>query len=180
MLAGNPKLAAMKSQIQLDMTRDGLRIQIVDERTAPDVRQRQRRRASPTCASCCARSARVLTEVPNRLTLEGHTDAQPFGGGDRGYSNWELSTDRANASRRELVAGGLPDDRMLRVQGLAVEPAVRPQDPRQPGQPPHQHHRDEPRGRGPRVPRRPRRRAPQMPSIEPDRAGAAGRRTCAR
>ena len=61
----------------------------------------------------------VLGEVPNRLTLEGHTDAAPFGGGERGYSNWELSADRANASRRELIAGGLPDDRMLRVQGLA-------------------------------------------------------------
>ena len=61
----------------------------------------------------------VLAEVPNRLTLEGHTDAAPFVGGERGYSNWELSADRANASRRELIAGGLPDDRMLRVQGLA-------------------------------------------------------------
>ena len=61
----------------------------------------------------------VLSEVPNRLTLEGHTDAQPFPGGDKGYSNWELSADRANASRRELVSGGLPDDRTLRVQGLA-------------------------------------------------------------
>ena len=62
----------------------------------------------------------VLTEVPNRLTLEGHTDAAPFVGGERGYSNWELSADRANASRRELVAGGLPEDRVLRVQGLAA------------------------------------------------------------
>jgi chemotaxis protein MotB len=64
--------------------------------------------------------AAVLKEVPNRLTLEGHTDAQPFFGGERGYSNWELSADRANASRRELVAGGLADDRVLRVQGLAA------------------------------------------------------------
>jgi len=61
----------------------------------------------------------VLSDVANRITLEGHTDAQPFSGGERGYSNWELSTDRANASRREIVAGGLPEDRMLLVQGLA-------------------------------------------------------------
>jgi chemotaxis protein MotB len=59
----------------------------------------------------------VLTEVPNKLTLEGHTDSKPFGGGDAGYTNWELSADRANASRRELAAGGLGEDRMLRVQG---------------------------------------------------------------
>ncbi|HET7865125.1 MAG TPA: OmpA family protein, partial [Burkholderiaceae bacterium] len=62
----------------------------------------------------------VLTDVPNKLTLEGHTDATPFPGGDRGYSNWELSADRANASRRELVAGGLSDQKILRVQGLAA------------------------------------------------------------
>ena len=62
---------------------------------------------------------KALADVPNRLTLEGHTDALPFPGGERGYSNWELSSDRANASRRELVAGGLADDRVLRVQGLA-------------------------------------------------------------
>jgi chemotaxis protein MotB len=62
----------------------------------------------------------VLAEVPNRLTLEGHTDSMPYPGNERGYSNWELSADRANASRRELLAGGLPDDQVLRVQGLAA------------------------------------------------------------
>jgi chemotaxis protein MotB len=61
----------------------------------------------------------ILTEVPNLLTLEGHTDATPFSGGERGYSNWELSADRANASRRELMTGGLSENRVLRVQGLA-------------------------------------------------------------
>ena len=71
----------------------------------------------------------VLGEVPNRLTLEGHTDAAPFAGGDRGYSNWELSADRANASRRELMAGGLPEDRPLRVQGLAASSPFEPADP---------------------------------------------------
>jgi chemotaxis protein MotB len=74
----------------------------------------------------------LLSEVPNRLTLEGHTDALPFSGGDRGYSNWELSADRANASRRELLAGGLPEDQVLRVQGLA---ASNPYDRRDPAAP---------------------------------------------
>jgi chemotaxis protein MotB len=74
----------------------------------------------------------LLTEVPNRLTLEGHTDAAPFAGGDRGYSNWELSADRANASRRELVAGGLTDDRVLRVQGLASSLPLDAGDPLRP------------------------------------------------
>jgi chemotaxis protein MotB len=71
----------------------------------------------------------VLGEVPNRLTLEGHTDAAGFGGGDRGYSNWELSADRANASRRELMAGGLPDNRTLRIQGLASSSPFERNDP---------------------------------------------------
>jgi chemotaxis protein MotB len=74
----------------------------------------------------------VLFDVPNRITLEGHTDAQPFSGGERGYSNWELSSDRANASRRELVAGGLPEDRMLLVQGLASSNLFVPAEPTNP------------------------------------------------
>jgi chemotaxis protein MotB len=74
----------------------------------------------------------VLTEVPNRLTLEGHTDAQPFGSGERGYSNWELSSDRANASRRELLEGGLPETRVLRVQGLASSRPLPDTDPLSP------------------------------------------------
>ena len=54
-----------------------------------------------------------------RISLDGHTDAIPYGNGQRGYSNWELSADRANASRRELVSGGLPDEKLARVEGLA-------------------------------------------------------------
>jgi chemotaxis protein MotB len=71
----------------------------------------------------------ILTEVPNLLTLEGHTDATPFQGGERGYSNWELSADRANASRRELMAGGLAENRVLRVQGLAFSQPFDRSDP---------------------------------------------------
>jgi chemotaxis protein MotB len=74
----------------------------------------------------------VLGEVPNRITLEGHTDAAAFAGEQRGYSNWELSADRANASRRELTAGGLPTDHMLRIQGLADSRPFDDKDPRAP------------------------------------------------
>jgi chemotaxis protein MotB len=117
-LAGNAKLAALKSQIRLDMTADGLRIQIVDEQQRPMFASGSAV-VQPYMRELLRLIGEVLTEVPNRLTLEGHTDAQPFTAGERGYSNWELSADRANASRRELIAGGLPDDRVLRVQGLA-------------------------------------------------------------
>jgi chemotaxis protein MotB len=125
---GNTKLAAMRSQLRLDMTRDGLRIQIVDEDNRPMFASGSAV-VQPYMRDLLREIGSVLGEVPNRLTLEGHTDAQPFSGGERGYSNWELSADRANASRRELIAGGLPEDRTLRVQGLAFSSPFDRQDP---------------------------------------------------
>ena len=130
-IAGNPKLTAMKSQIRLDMTRDGLRIQIVDEQNRP-MFDSGSAIVKPYMHDLLREIGRSLTDVPNRITLEGHTDAQPFGGGERGYSNWELSSDRANASRREIVAGGLPEDRMLLVQGMASSHLFLPADPGSP------------------------------------------------
>jgi chemotaxis protein MotB len=130
-LASNPKLAAMKSQIQLDMTADGLRIQIVDEQNRA-MFDSGSAFVKPYMRDLLREIGLVLAEVPNRLTLEGHTDAQAFAGGDRGYSNWELSSDRANSSRRELVAGGLPDEHVLRVQGLASSQLYEPADPASP------------------------------------------------
>ena len=118
-LRNNPGLAPYSSQIRLDMTRDGLRIQIVDELNRP-MFDSGSAAVKPHMQELLRAIGSVLAEVPNRLTLEGHTDATPFPGGERGYSNWELSADRANASRRELVAGGLTEDRVLRVQGLAA------------------------------------------------------------
>ena len=64
--------------------------------------------------------APVLNEIPNKISLSGHTDDFPYAGGDKGYSNWELSADRANASRRELVAGSLDSGKVLRVVGMAA------------------------------------------------------------
>lgn len=130
-LASNPKLAAMRSQIRLDLTKDGLRIQIVDEQSRP-MFDSGSAIVKPYMRELLREIGGVLAEVPNRLTLEGHTDAQPFSGGERGYSNWELSSDRANASRRELVAGGLPDRRVLRVQGLASSNLFERDDPASP------------------------------------------------
>ena len=130
-LAGNERLAMMRSQILLDMTADGLRIQIVDEEGrpmfasgSPDVQ--------PYMRELLRELGGVLADVPNRLTIEGHTDSMPFPGGQRGYSNWELSADRANATRRELLAGGLPEDHVLRVLGLAASVPFVPAEPRAP------------------------------------------------
>ena len=127
-MQSSEKLKEISSQIRLDMTRDGLRIQIVDDQNRPMFASGSATIA-PYMKDLLRAIGSVLAEVPNRLTLEGHTDAQAFPGGDRGYSNWELSSDRANASRRELIAGGLADDRILRVQGLASSQPFDEKDP---------------------------------------------------
>ena len=127
-IRGNARLAGMSSQIRLDMTHDGLRIQIVDEQNRPMFASGSAV-VQPYMRELLREIGTVLAEVPNRLTLEGHTDAAPFVGGGLGYGNWELSADRANASRRELHAGSLPDDRVLRVQGLAASLPLQPQEP---------------------------------------------------
>jgi chemotaxis protein MotB len=117
-IAANALLAGMSAQIRLDMTHEGLRIQIVDAENRPMFASGLAT-VQPYMQELLREIGSLLGEVPNRLTLEGHTDAVPFPRGERGYSNWELSADRANASRRELLLGGLPEGRMLRVQGLA-------------------------------------------------------------
>jgi chemotaxis protein MotB len=127
-ISASPKLDALKSQIRLDMTRDGLRIQIVDANNRPMFASGSAV-VQPYMRDLLREIGAILTEVPNRLTLEGHTDSMPFVGGGQGYSNWELSADRANASRRELAAGGLTEDRVLRVQGLSASVPLDRDDP---------------------------------------------------
>jgi chemotaxis protein MotB len=74
----------------------------------------------------------LLNDVDNAISLAGHTDAVQYVGGERGYSNWELSADRANASRRELVAGGMRENKILRVVGLGSSLPLDAADPRNP------------------------------------------------
>ncbi|MEF9944831.1 MAG: OmpA family protein, partial [Burkholderiaceae bacterium] len=74
----------------------------------------------------------VLNEVDSKIALSGHTDSAAYAGGERGYSNWELSSDRANASRRELVAGGMNPSRIVRVVGLSDSSLMVKDDARSP------------------------------------------------
>jgi chemotaxis protein MotB len=127
----NEKLKASKSQIRLDMTREGLRIQIVDANNRPMFASGSAV-VQPYMRDLLQEFGSILGEVPNRLTLEGHTDSQTFGSSLIGYTNWELSADRANASRRELMVGGLPEARMMRVQGLASSVPFDKNDPAAP------------------------------------------------
>jgi chemotaxis protein MotB len=126
-----PRLSSLSPQIKVELVRDGLRIQIIDEHNRPMFSSGSAV-VQPYMRDLLREIGQTLADIPNRLTLEGHTDAQPFSGGDRGYSNWELSSDRANASRRELIAGGLPENRVVRVQGLASSVLYDPKDPLNP------------------------------------------------
>ena len=123
-LSANPRLMEMKSQIKLDLTVEGLRIQIVDAHNRPmfDIGSAV---VKDYMREALREIGKVLNEVDNRISLSGHTDSAPYSNGERGYSNWELSADRANASRRELIAGGMDDAKIIRVLGLAAAvPAV--------------------------------------------------------
>ena len=118
LIESTPALKQFQRQMLLDITSEGLRIQIVDEQNRPMFAS-GRAALQPYTREILREIAKALNEVENRVGLSGHTDATPYAGGDKGYSNWELSADRANASRRELISGGLSDGKVIRVVGLA-------------------------------------------------------------
>jgi len=111
-------LKKFKSQLMLDITPEGLRIQILDEQNRP-MFESSKADLQPYAREILHEIGKMLNGVENKITLSGHTDANPYPSGDKGYSNWELSSDRANSSRRELIAGGMDETKLLRVVGLA-------------------------------------------------------------
>jgi len=118
LIDASPALSQFKNQMLLDLTTEGLRIQIVDEKNRP-MFDSASSDVKPYTRVILREIGLALNKVDNRISLSGHTDAQPFAGGERGFGNWELSTNRANASRREMVAGGMDDAKVMRVVGLA-------------------------------------------------------------
>jgi chemotaxis protein MotB len=114
----NPALKQYKEQLMVDITTEGLRIQIVDEQNRPMFAVGRAELQSYT-RTILREIGKTLNGVTNRVSLSGHTDARLYPTGDKGYSNWELSADRANASRRELIAGGMDESKILRVVGLS-------------------------------------------------------------
>jgi len=127
----NEKLAQSKNQIRLAITAEGLQVTVIDE---------QNRAMFDTGGAELKDYTRdvmraiggLLNDVDNAISLAGHTDAVQYARGERGYSNWELSADRANASRRELVAGGMKENKILRVVGLGSSLPLDPADPLNP------------------------------------------------
>jgi chemotaxis protein MotB len=126
-----PALRPFKNQLLIDITIDGLRVQIVDEQNRPMFAIGSAT-LQPYTREILREIAKVLNEVPNRISISGHTDAHPYSGGQLGYSNWELSADRANASRRELLAGGIEESKIARVVGLSSSVLFDPEAPRNP------------------------------------------------
>ncbi|MBC7376953.1 MAG: flagellar motor protein MotB [Burkholderiaceae bacterium] len=124
----SPALQAMQKQLRMDVTADGLRIQIVDDQGRP-MFDAGSARVNGYMRELLRNMGKLLDNNDSRVLLSGHTDASPYSGGERGYSNWELSADRANASRRELLAGGLREDRVVRVLGMGSSVLFDPADP---------------------------------------------------
>lgn len=113
----NETLQEFKDQLLIDITDEGLRIQIVDRSGRP-MFDSGRAELKYYSQEILFELAKTLGTVDNRLSITGHTDATPFGGRP-GYTNWELSADRANTARRALVAGGVRAQQIARVVGLS-------------------------------------------------------------
>jgi chemotaxis protein MotB len=122
-------LAKFKDQILLDVTPEGVRIQIIDH---------ERRSMFPLgsarledfSSNILKELAHIVSGVPNRISISGHTDMKAYVAVN--YTNWELSADRANAARRALLAGGLAPEKIGRVVGLASSVLLDPSAPESP------------------------------------------------
>ena len=123
-------LKPFKDQLLLDITPEGLRIQIVDKQNRPmfDIGSARLKDYTETILKTLSG---YLNSVPNRISLTGHTDIRPYPGGVN-YTNWELSADRANAARRALESGGLTTAKVARVVGLSSSVLFDKDDPQNP------------------------------------------------
>jgi len=122
----DPALADLARQLLVEQTPEGLRIQVLDAERQPmfalgAAAPNERARA------LLARVAPILARLPNPVAITGHTDATPFRGGER--SNWDLSAERANATRRALVEGGIAEARIRSVAGHAERDPLVPDQP---------------------------------------------------
>jgi len=130
MIESSLALQPFKDQLLLDITPEGLRIQIVDKEGRP-MFDSGKATPKPYLSQILREIAKVIDTVANKISISGHTDATAFVS-RQGYSNWELSTDRANAARRELVTGGYAAEKIAEVVGLASRLPFDREHPRDP------------------------------------------------
>ncbi|MCC7305459.1 MAG: flagellar motor protein MotB [Alphaproteobacteria bacterium] len=126
-LEQSPELKELAKNLLVDMTPEGLRIQIVDSEGKPMFASGSAQMYDYT-KKLVGTVAEVIKKLPNETSIRGHTDSVPYGPGAT-YTNWELSTDRANSARRELLADGLPAPRINNVVGKADSDHLVPDKP---------------------------------------------------
>src|SRR5690606_12570734 len=116
-IAGNQTFEWFNESVLMQVTEEGLAIQIIDRENRPifDLGSAQMR---PYALEVMWALAEVLNQVPNKVSVHGHTDSVPYGNNGGTYTNWELSSDRANSARRALVEGGLPYDQFAQIIGM--------------------------------------------------------------
>jgi len=129
-IAENPELKGLAENLIIDETPEGLRLQLVDQDKQPMFALGSAELLDPT-KKLIGLITQVVQRLPNPVTITGHTDAIPYPGGRR-YTNWELSADRANSSRREFIADGLAESRIVRVAGVAERDPLLPDQPTSP------------------------------------------------
>lgn len=115
----DPSLSDLKKQLQMDITPEGLKIQLIDNKSKPmfDVGSDK---LNTDMQPILAKIAKLLNSVSNSVAIEGHTDAQPYHNPDElEYTNWELSSQRANAARRALVKAGMDENKVATVSGYS-------------------------------------------------------------
>jgi chemotaxis protein MotB len=122
-----PELSNLADNLLIDRTPEGLRIQLVDQDKNSMFALGSAEMAEPA-KKLMALVVQAVQKLPNKILVTGHTDASPYQGG-RNYGNWELSSDRANASRRELLRGGLAPERIAKVVGMADRDPLFPKEP---------------------------------------------------
>ncbi len=129
-LQGIPSLKELSESLVVDDTAEGMRIQIVDQEGLAMFPRGTAEMYEHTY-KMLALVAKVIEKMPQKIAIAGHTDSTKFRG-EAGYSNWELSADRANASRRALIDMGVPEERISRVVGKAAEEPLVKGDPANP------------------------------------------------
>jgi len=113
----SPALREFKDQLMIEITDEGLHIQIIDKNNRP-MFDLGSAKLKPYAKKILREISPILNKVENKISISGHTDAKGYMRSD-GYSNWELSSDRANSARRELLRVGTPHKKVARVVGLA-------------------------------------------------------------
>ncbi len=131
MIKEDKNLGELKDQIQLITTPEGLRVQIVDDKKTPMFKLGSAK-TEPQIRTILRALAPVINKLPNKITINGHTDSKPFPDISKEYTNWELSSQRANAARFELKGGGYDEKKVLRVSGLADSIPLNKKDPLDP------------------------------------------------